>query len=70
MANKEALLADIERLKGELAPVLEADKQRIQSEGRRFDQQSWALGKADSHKYPSGPAYVVRTQSDDALDGA
>lgn len=60
MADKDTLVADIERLKGELAPVFERDQARITGEDRPFDAQGWALGKPDSHKYPTGAAFWVR----------
>jgi hypothetical protein len=60
MADKETLKAEIEDLKTTLQPQFERDRARVQAEGRSFDPLRWVLGVPDSHKYPAGPAYIVR----------
>jgi hypothetical protein len=60
MADRETLAADLKDLHGQLQPLFEADKARVEAEGRPFDAAGWWAGKVDSGKYPAGPAYWVR----------
>ncbi len=68
MADKDQLKEELQSLKATLQPQLERDRERINAEGRPFDLLGWASGVPDSHKYPAGPAYLVRRKTRETGD--
>jgi hypothetical protein len=61
--DKETLAADVAALRDQLAPQLAADRAKVEAQGRPFDEQGWLMGVPDTHKYPAGPVYAVRTSN-------